>query len=143
MTQQLSDPAVSANMEHANFPAAVRDFVPEQEPGMEWNAMEHLSSEAYALYLVKWGKTCYASDEWIQDKFPEVPGIPLLDLHNWPDNVVWILEARGPNIRVGANFLQRPLWIWSKLVNILFEWDWPTNNVFIHDNEPQRGPLLD
>ena len=129
-------------MENADFPAFIRNFVPEQEPGMEWNPMEYLSNEAYAQYLVKWGKICYASDEWIQDKFPEFPGIPL-DLHNWPDNSVWILEARGPDILVGADFLPRPMWMWSKLVNIVFEWDWPRTNVFIHENEPQRGQLME
>ena len=126
-------------MEYANAPHQVRDLVPVQEPGQDWHPMEHLGNWAYADYLLKWGQVCYVSEEWLADRFPEFDGI--YDFRMWgPDQWVWILESRGPDVLVGATFLQRPVWVWSKLVNITTEWALPRTNIFIHENEPQRGP---
>jgi len=107
-----------------------------QEEGAEWNPLLHLDSADYSDYLLKWGRNCIISAVFVDHVFPAIAGI--YDFSHLPENhCVWILEAEGPNVLIGGDFMPTPKRIWSKFVIIGDQWMRPRNNVFIHENEPQ------
>ena len=104
--------------------------------GHIWQPLYHLDSTDYAGYLLKWGKVCKISAAFVDNIFPNFAGY--YQFANLPeDHIVWILEAEGPNVRIGGNFMGSPKWIWSKFVEIEVHWMQPRTNVFFHEHEPE------